>query len=324
MNNNRRRFLQLLGASALAPTVSSAADTYPTRPIRIIVGFAPGTATDIAMRLIAQPLSVRLGREVVVENKPGAASNIAADFVVRSPPGGYTLLAMTVTNAINATFYPHLNFDITRDIVPVIATFQSPSTFVVNPSVPVKTIPEFIAYAKANPGKLNYASSGYGSAPNLNGEMFKIMTGVNIVHVPYRSSLVPDLLAGQVQAFIGPMPVTIAYVKAGKLRALGVTSAKRSDALPDVPAIAEFVPGYEATIWHGLGAPKGTPPAIVDRLNKEINAVLAAPDFKAKFAKIGGTTLGGTSAAYGKLIADEIAKWGKVIREANIKPQSDK
>lgn len=324
MNNNRRRFLQLLGASALAPTVSSAADTYPTRPIRIIVGFAPGTATDIAMRLIAQPLSVRLGREVVVENKPGAASNIAADFVVRSPPDGYTLLAMTVTNAINATFYPHLNFDITRDIVPVIATFQSPSTFVVNPSVPVKTIPEFIAYAKANPGKLNYASSGYGSAPNLNGEMFKIMTGVNIVHVPYRSSLVPDLLAGQVQAFIGPMPVTIAYVKAGKLRALGVTSAKRSDALPDVPAIAEFVPGYEATIWHGLGAPKDTPPAIVDRLNKEINAVLAAPDFKAKFAKIGGTTLGGTSAAYGKLIADEIAKWGKVIREANIKPQSDK
>ncbi|HEV2631111.1 MAG TPA: tripartite tricarboxylate transporter substrate binding protein [Pseudolabrys sp.] len=324
MNNNRRRFLQLLGASALAPTVSSAADTYPTRPIRIIVGFAPGTATDIAMRLIAQPLSVRLGREVVVENKPGAASNIAADFVVRSPPDGYTLLAMTVTNAINATFYPHLNFDITRDIVPLIATFQSPSTFVVNPSVPVKTIPEFIAYAKANPGKLNYASSGYGSAPNLNGEMFKIMTGVNIVHVPYRSSLVPDLLAGQVQAFIGPMPVTIAYVKAGKLRALGVTSAKRSDALPDVPAIAEFVPGYEATIWHGLGAPKGTPPAIVDRLNKEINAVLAAPDFKAKFAKIGGTTLGGTSAAYGKLIADEIAKWGKVIREANIKPQSDK
>jgi len=324
MNNNRRRFLQLLGASALAPTVSSAADTYPTRAIRIIVGFAPGTATDIAMRLIAQPLSVRLGREVVVENKPGAASNIAADFVVRSPPDGYTLLAMTVTNAINATFYPHLNFDITRDIVPVIATFQSPSTFVVNPSVPVKTIPEFIAYAKANPGKLNYASSGYGSAPNLNGEMFKIMTGVNIVHVPYRSSLVPDLLAGQVQAFIGPMPVTIAYVKAGKLRALGVTSAKRSDALPDVPAIAEFVPGYEATIWHGLGAPKGTPPAIVDRLNKEINAVLAAPDFKAKFAKIGGTTLGGTSAAYGKLIADEIAKWGKVIREANIKPQSDK
>ena len=324
MNNNRRRFLQLLGASALAPTVSSAADTYPTRPIRIIVGFAPGTATDIAMRLIAQPLSVRLGREVVVENKPGAASNIAADFVVRSPPGGYTLLAMTVTNAINATFYPHLNFDITRDIVPVIATFQSPSTFVVNPSVPVKTIPEFIAYAKANPGKLNYASSGYGSAPNLNGEMFKIMTGVNIVHVPYRSSLVPDLLAGQVQAFIGPMPVTIAYVKAGKLRALGVTSAMRSDALPDVPAIAEFVPGYEATIWHGLGAPKGTPPAIVDRLNKEINAVLAAPDFKAKFAKIGGTTLGGTSAAYGKLIADEIAKWGKVIREANIKPPSDK
>jgi len=324
MNNNRRRFLQLLGASALAPTVSFAADTYPTRPIRIIVGFAPGTATDIAMRLIAQPLSVRLGREVVVENKPGAASNIAADFVVRSPPDGYTLLAMTVTNAINATFYPHLNFDITRDIVPVIATFQSPSTFVVNPSVPVKTIPEFIAYAKANPGKLNYASSGYGSAPNLNGEMFKIMTGVNIVHVPYRSSLVPDLLAGQVQAFIGPMPVTIAYVKAGKLRALGVTSAKRSDALPDVPAIAEFVPGYEATIWHGLGAPKGTPPAIVDRLNKEINAVLAAPDFKAKFAKIGGTTLGGTSAAYGKLIADEIAKWGKVIREANIKPQSDK
>ena len=324
MNNNRRRFLKLIGASALAPTVSFAADTYPTRPIRIIVGFAPGTATDIAMRLIAQPLGARLGREVIVENKPGAASNIAADFVVRSPADGYTLLAMTVTNAINATFYPHLNFDIARDIVPIVATFQSPSTFVVNPAVPAKTIPEFIAYAKANPGKLNYASSGYGSAPNLNGELFKIMTGVNIVHVPYRSSLVPDLLAGQTQAFIGPMPVTLAFVKSGKLRALGVTSTKRSDALPDVPAIAEFVPGYEATIWHGLGAPKGTPPAIVDRLNKEINAVLAEPDFKSKFAKIGGIALGGTSAAYGKLIADEIAKWGKVIHEAKLEPHPEK
>jgi len=324
MTNSRRRFLQWLGAVALAPTVSSAAEPYPTRPIRIIVGFAPGTATDIAMRLIAQPLSARLGQEVVVENKPGAASNIAADFVVRSPADGYTLLAMTVTNAINATFYPHLNFDIARDIVPIVATFQSPSTFVVHPSVPAKTIPEFIAYAKANPGKLNYASSGFGSAPNLNGELFKLMTGVNIVHVPYRSSLVPDLLAGQVQVFIGPMPVTIAYVKAGKLRALGVTSTKRSDALPDVPAIAEFVPGYEATIWHGLGAPKGTSPAIVAKLNNEINAVLATPDFKAKFAKIGGITLGGTSAEYGKRIADEIAKWGKVVREAKLAPHPDK
>ena len=319
MNDNRRRFLQLLGASALAPTVSSAADTYPTRPIRIIVGFAPGTATDIAMRLIAQPLSVRLGREMVVENKPGAASNIAADFVVRSPPDGYTLLAMTVTNAINATFYPHLNFDITRDIVPVIATFQSPSTFVVNPSVPVKTIPEFIAYAKANPGKLNYASSGYGSAPNLNGEMFKIMTGVNIVHVPYRSSLVPDLLAGQVQAFIGPMPVTIAYVKAGKLRALGVTSAKRSDALPDVPAIAEFVPGYEATIWQALFAPRGTPQPIIDRVRKEVNEILKTKDFADKLTKTGaGEPYFTTLPEFTARLHRDFDRYGKIIKAAGI------
>jgi len=323
MSNNRRHFLQLLGGAALAPTMASA-ETYPSRPVRIIAGFAPGTATDIAMRLIAQPLGARLGQEIVVENKPGAASNIAAEFVVRSPPDGTTLLAMTVTNAINATFYPHLNFDIARDIVPVIATFQSPETFVVHPSVPAKTIPEFIAYAKANPGKLNYASSGYGSAPNMAAELFKLMTGVNMLHVPYRSSLVPDLLAGQVQVFIGPMPVTIAYVRAGKLRALGVTSAKPSSALPGVPTVAEFVPGYEASIWHGIGAPKGTPQPVVDRLNEDINAVLAAPDFKAKFARIGGVALGGTPAEYGTLIKDEIAKWGKVVREAKLAPHPAK
>jgi tripartite-type tricarboxylate transporter receptor subunit TctC len=228
-----------------------------------------------------------------------------------------------VTNSINATFYKNLRFNVTRDIAPIIATFQSPNTLVVNPSVPAKTLPEFIAYAKANPGKINYASSGFGSAPNLNAELFKMMTGVNLFHVPYRVSLVPDLLSGQVQAFIGPTPVTIAFVKSGKLRALGVTGAKRSEALPDVPTIAEFVPGYEAYIWHGIGAPKATPPEIVERLNKEINAVLATPEIKEKFAKIGGAALGGTSEAYGKLIASEIEKWGKVVREANLNPQSE-
>ena len=317
----RRKFLHLAAAAAVLPAASriARAQTYPTRPVRIVVGFPAGSATDIVARLIAQSLSERLGQQVIVDNRTGAGSNIGAEVVVRADPDGYTLLAMTVTNAVNATLYQGLNFDIVRDIAPIVATFRSPNVVVVNPSVPAKTLPEFIAYAKANPGKINYASFGYGSAPNVNAELFKMMTGVDMVHVPYRANPVPDLLGGQVQVLFSPMPVTIAYIRAGTLRALAVTSATRSEALPDIPTVAEFVPGFEANIWHGIGAPKNTPPAIINKLNKEINAVLADPKIKARFAEIGGTALGGTPADFAKLIADEIEKWAKVIKFAGIK-----
>jgi tripartite-type tricarboxylate transporter receptor subunit TctC len=320
----RRRFLQFAAIAAALPAASrlARADTYPSRPVRIIVGFPPGSATDTDMRLIAAPLGQKLGQEVIVENKPGAGSNLAAEIVSKATPDGYTLLAMTVTNAVNATLYQGLSFDIRKDIVPVIGTFESPNLLVVTPSVPAKTLAEFIAYAKANPGKINYASFGIGSAPNMNGELLKLMAGINLVHVPYRQSPVPDLLSGQVQAFIGPMPVTIAFVKSGKLRALGVTSAKRNAVLPDVPTVAETVPGFGAGIWHGIGAPKGTPPEIVARLNKEINGILASPDIKEKFANLGGSALGGTPDEYGKFISAEIEKWGKVIKAANIQAVS--
>ncbi len=322
MKLRRRQFLQLAGAAAALPAAScfAWADNYPTRPVRIVVGFPPGSATDIDMRLIAAPLGQKLGREVIVDNKPGAGSNLAAEAVSRATPDGYTLLAMTVTNAVNATLYQNLSFDIRKDIAPITTTFTSPNTLVINPSVPAKTLPEFIAYAKANPGKINYASFGIGSAPNMNGELLKLMAGINLVHVPYRQSPVPDLLSGQVQAFFGPMPITLAYIKAGKLRALAVSSPKRSDALPDVPAAAEILPGFDANIWHGIGAPKGTPKEIVDKLNKEINAILATPQIKEKFANLGGSALGDSAEDYGKFIASEIDKWGKVIKAANIEP----
>jgi len=320
----RRQFLQLAGAAAALPAASrfAWAQSYPTRTVRIVVGFPPGSATDIDMRLIAAPLGQKLGQEVIGDNRPGAGSNLAAETVARAAPDGYTLLAMTITNAVNATYYEKLAFDITRDIVPVIGTFQSPNVLAVNPSVPAKTLPEFIAYAKANPGKINFASFGAGSAPHMNGELFKIMAGVNMVHVPYRGSPVPDLLSGQVQAIFSPMPVTIALIRADKLRALAVTSATRSPALPGIPTVAEFVPGFDAGIWHGIGAPKGTPPDIIGKLNKEINAILADAKTKEEFAKIGGTAIGGTPEQYGKFVAAEIAKWGKVIKTANIKPDA--
>jgi tripartite-type tricarboxylate transporter receptor subunit TctC len=316
----RRRFLQLASAAVAMPAVSSIAhaDTYPSRPVRIIVGFPPGSATDIDMRLIAAPLGQKLGQEFLVDNKPGAGSNLAAEAVSRAAPDGYTLLAMTVTNAVNATLYQNLPFNIEKDIAPITTTFRSPNTLVVNPSVPAKTLQEFIAYAKANPGKINYASFGIGSAPNMNGELLKLMAGINLVHVPYRQSPVPDLLSGQVQAFFGPMPITISYIKNGKLRALAVSSAKRSPTLPDVPAVAEVLPGFDADIWHGIGAPKGTPKEIIDKLNKEINAILATPQIKEKFANLGGTALGGTPEEYGKFLASEVVKWGKVIKAAHI------
>ena len=318
----RREFLHL-GAAAAALSVNSRiamADTYPSRPAHLIVGFPAGYATDIIARLIAESLSQRLGQQVIVENRPGAATNIAAEDVVNATPDGYTLLAVTVTNAVNATLYKKLNFNLVSDIAPIAATFRSPNVLVVTPSLPPKTLPEFIAYAKANPGKINYASAGYGSAPNVNAELFKMMAGVDLVHVPYSGSFIPDLLSGQVQCAIPPIPLAIANIRAGKLRALAVTSAKRSDALPDIPAVAEFVPGFEASIWHGIGAPKNTPAAIVNKLNHEINAVLSDPKVKERFAGLGGAPIGGSPEEFRTLITDEVAKWGKVIRVANINP----
>jgi tripartite-type tricarboxylate transporter receptor subunit TctC len=322
MKLRRRDFLHLTAAAVALPGLApiAMADAYPSRPVRLIVGFPAGYATDIVARLVAQSLSERLGQQVVVENHPGAATNIAAEEVIHATPDGYMLLAMTVTNAVNTTLYKNLNFDLNRDIAPVAATFRSPNVLVVTPSLPAKTIPEFIAYAKANPGKINYASAGYGSAPNVNAELFKMMAGVDLVHVPYSGSFVPDLLSGQVQCAFPPIPLAIANIRAGKLRALGVTSATRSDALPGVPAVAEFVPGFEASIWHGIGAPKNTPAAIINKLNQEINVVLADAKVKERFADIGGAPIGGSSADFAKLIADEITKWGKVIRVANINP----
>jgi len=318
----RREFLHLAAGAAALPALSRAAFAldYPTRPLRLVLGFPPGSATDIVARLIAQPLSERLAQQVIVDNRPGAGSNIGTEAVVRATPDGYTLLAVTVTNAVNETLYTDLNFDFARDIAPVAATFRSPSVMVVTPSFPAKTLPEFIAYAKANPGKVNYASFGYGTAPNMAGELFKMLAGVDLVHVPYRGSFLPDLMSGQVQTSFNPIALSIEQIKAGKLRALAVTGTVRSDALPDLPTVAEFVPGYEAYIWHGIGAPKDTPGDIIAKLNTEINAVLADPTLKARFTDLGGAAIGGSPADFSKLIAAEIVKWGKVVRAANIKP----
>jgi tripartite-type tricarboxylate transporter receptor subunit TctC len=318
----RRQFLYLAAGAAALPAAARIAwaDNYPTRPVRIIVGFPPGAATDIVARLIAQSLSERLGQQFIVDNRPGAGSNVAAEAVVRSAPDGYTLLATTVTNAVNATLYKDLTFDFARDIIPVASTIRSANVMEVNLSVPAKTVPEFIAYAKANPGKINYASFGYGTAPNMAAELFKMMTGVNLVHIPYRASFMPDLLSGQVQVAFTPIPLTIANIRAGKLRALAVTSMTASDALPGIPTVAEFVPGYEANIWHGIGAPKDTPADIVTQLNTEINASLADPAMKAKFANLGAEPTPMTPAEFGKFITDQIDKWGKVVKFADIKP----
>ena len=321
----RRSFLHLAACAAALPAASrfAWAQAYPSRPVRIIVGFAAGGPADIVARLIAQWLSQRLGQPFVVENRTGAATNIAAEAVVRAAPDGYMLLFVTATNAINTTVYEKLSFNLSRDIVPVAGLIRAPSVLEVNPSVPAKTVPEFIAYAKANPGKLTMASSGIGTPSHVFGELFKVMTGVNLMHVPYRGAApaASDLLAGQVQVFFDPMANSIAYIKAGKVRALAITSATRSEALPDVPTVSEFVPGYEASFWFGVGAPKATPAEIVEKLNTEINAGLADPKIKARLADLGGTPLVGSPADFGKLIADEIEKWGKVIRAANIKAE---
>ena len=316
----RRQFLQHAGAAAALVAFSSiaTAQSYPTRTVRLVVGFPPGSATDIVARLLAQPLSQRLGQQVIVDNRTGAGSNLGAAVVAKAAPDGYTLLAMTITNAVNETLYKNLDFDFARDIVPVVQTFESPNLFAVTPSLPAHSVAEFIAYAKANPGKINYASFGIGSAPHMNGELFQMMTGIKMIHVPYRGNPLADLIGGQVQAIFSPMPVTIGAVRAGQLRALAVTSAKPSEALPSVPTVAATVPGFDTSIWHGVGAPKGTPLAVIARLNKELNAILAEPKTKEAFAKYGGTPVGGTPEAFGKFIAAEITKWGKVIKTANV------
>jgi tripartite-type tricarboxylate transporter receptor subunit TctC len=316
----RRKFLRLAaGATVLAAAPRGAAgQDYPARPVRLIVGFPPGTATDTDARLIAQSLSERLGQQVIVDNRTGAGTNIAVETVVRADPDGYTLLMVTVTNAVNATLYRGLKFDLVRDIAPVAGTMRTANVLVVNPAVAAHTVPEFIAYLKAHPGKVNYASNGHGSAPNMAAELFKSMAGVDMVHVPYRSSFTPDLIGGQVQVAFTPIPLSIAFIRDGKLRALAVTGAKRSDALPGIPTVAEFVPGYVADVWHGVGAPKDTPADVIDRLNKEIGAALADPAMKAKFANLGAEPMPMTPGEFGQFVVAEIDKWAKVVRFAGV------
>jgi tripartite-type tricarboxylate transporter receptor subunit TctC len=289
--------------------------------VRIIVGFAPGGATDIMARLIGQWLSERLGQQFIVENRPGAASNIGTEVVVNAPPDGYTLLVVTSVNTVNATLYERLNFNLIRDIAPVASLHREPFVVEVNPSVPVKTVPEFITHAKANPGKINMASAGIGSGNHIAGELFKMMTGVNLVHVPYRGGgpALVDLLGGQVQVLFATMSSSIEYIRGGRLRALAVTTATRSLALPDIPTVAEFVPGYESSFWTGVGAPKNTPAEIVDKLNDEINSALADPKMKARLAELGATAVPGSPADFGKLIAEETEKWGKVVKFSGAK-----
>ena len=322
---HRRHFLHLAAGAAALPAASRLAWTqaYPSRPVRIVVGLTAGSASDIVARLVGQWLSERLGQPFIIENRPGAGTNIAAEAVVRSTPDGYTLLLVASPNAINASLYDKLSFNFIRDIAPVAAISREPNVVVVSPSVPTKTVPEFIAYAKANSGRINMASAGNGSTSHLAGELFNRITDVNLVHVPYRGGgpALTDLLAGQVQVFFPPMVVPIGQVRAGKLRALAVTTATRSEALPDIPTVGEFVPGYEASVWFGLGAPTGTPAEIIDKLNRETNAALADPKIKAPMAESGGNALAGSPADFGKLVADETEKWSKVIRAANIRAE---
>ncbi|HVT30680.1 MAG TPA: tripartite tricarboxylate transporter substrate binding protein [Lacipirellulaceae bacterium] len=317
----RRKFLRLAaGAAALTvlPRIAQA-EAYPTRRVHIVVGFAAGGTADILARLLAQRLSERLGQQFIIENRPGAGSNLATEVVVKAAPDGYMLLLVTQANAINATLYDKLNFNFMRDLVPVASTTRTPQVMEVNPSLPAKTVPEFIAYVKANPGKIAMASSGNGSASHVAGELFKMMADINTLHVPYRGSPLTDLLGGQVQVFFAPVPSSIQYIRAGKLRALAVTTATRSDALPEIPTVGEFLPGYEASGWYGVAAPKNTPTEIVDKLNTEINAVPADPSMVTRLSDPGGNALPSSPTDFAKLIAAETEKWAKVIRSANIK-----
>ena len=320
----RRQFLHLAAGAAALPAASgiAGAQSYPTRPVRWLVGYAPGGPNDIVARLMCQWLSERLGQPFVIENRPGAGTNIATEAVVKAAPDGYTLLQVGAAAAINATLYEKLNFNVIRDIAPVAGFIRQPTIVVVNPAVPAPTVPELIAYARANSGKINMASPGIGSMPHLAGELFKAMAGVNIVHVPYRGdvSALTDLLSGQVHVYF-TSPLAIAHIRAGKLRALAVTTSTRWEGLPDLPTVSEFLPGYEASAWFGVGAPRSTPSEIGEKLNKEISTALADPKIKAQLADLGGTVLAGSPADFGKLIAAETEKWGKVIRAANIKAQ---
>jgi tripartite-type tricarboxylate transporter receptor subunit TctC len=320
----RRHFLHLAAGAAALPAVSRIAwaQTYPARPVRVIVPFTPAGTTDIAARLMGQWLSERLGQQFVIENRPGASTTIGTEAVVRASPDGYTLLLITTASAINTTLFK-LNYNFLRDIVPIAGIFRVPNVMVVHPSVPAKTVPEFIAYAKANPGKINVESPGTGTSSHMAGELFKLMTGVNMVHIQYRGNgpALIDLLAGQVQVGFDTMPASIEYIRAGKLRALAVCTVTRSDALPDLPTVAEFVPGYESSGYFGFGAPAKTPAEIVDKLNQEINAGLADPKLKAQLADLGGIILGGSPGDFRTLVAEETEKWAKVIRAANIKAE---
>jgi tripartite-type tricarboxylate transporter receptor subunit TctC len=319
----RRQFLHLAAGAAALPAVSqiARAQSYPARPVRLIIGFASGGSADITARLMAQWLSERLGQSFVVESRPGAGTNIATDAVVNAPPDGYTLLLASPPNAINASLYEKLNHNFIRDIAPVAGVNRFANVLEVNLSVPVKTVPDLIAYAKANPGKLNMASSGNGSTIHMSGELFKAMTGINMIHVPYRGAApaLTDMIGGQVQVMFDNIPTSIEFIRAGKLRPLAVTSSMRSELLPDIPTVADFVPGYEASAWYGVGAPKTTPPGIIDKLNGVINAILADPSAKARMAAIGASVQSGSPADFGRRIADDTAKWAKVIKFAGIK-----
>jgi len=307
------------------PAVSriAKADTYPSRPVRLIVFYAAGGGNDIIARLMGQWLTERLGQSFVVENRPGGGGNLGTEYVVRAAADGYTLLLSSSANVVNTSLYDMLDFDFVRDIAPVASISYEPNIMVVNPSVPAKTVPEFIAYAKANPGTINFASAGIGSSQHMSGEMFKMMAGIDMTHVPFRGTApaLTSLLGGQVQVMFASMPAALPYIRADKLRALGVTIAKRSDVLPDVPSVSEFLPGFDAAVYYGIGAPKNTPPEIVDRLNKEINAGLADPQFKARLVELGSMVLPGSPADFGKFIANETDKWAKVVKFAHIKAE---
>jgi tripartite-type tricarboxylate transporter receptor subunit TctC len=321
---HRRQFLHLATGAVALPTVSriARAQTYPSRPVRILVGYAPGGGNDIVARLIGQWLSERLGQTFVIENRPGAGSNIATAAVVNAAADGYTLLLTSVSNTINATLYEKLSFNFARDIAPIGGIMRVPNVMAVHPSFPAKTLPEFIAHAKTNPGKISMASPGIGSPQHVAGELFKLTTGVSMIHIPYRglAPAVTDLLGGQVQVLFGSAPGTVEYVKTGQLHALAATGVRRWDGLPDLPTVSEFLPGFEASSWYGIGAPRNTPPEIVERLNKEINAGLDDGKLRARLGELGGTVLAGSPVDFVKLIADETEKWAKVIRAGNIKP----
>jgi tripartite-type tricarboxylate transporter receptor subunit TctC len=321
----RRHFLQLAGIAAAASALQrpSLALDYPTRPVRWVVGYPPGGPQDIVARLLGQFLSERFGQQFIIENRSGAGGNIGAEAVINAAPDGYTMLLVGSPNAINATLYEKLNFVFLRDIVPVASIGRVPLVMEVHPSVPAKTVPEFIAYAKANPGKINYASAGNGTPQHVSAELFKIMTGVTMLHVPYRGAApaVTDMISGHVQVMFDPMPTAIEQIKAGRLRALAVTTIKRSDALPDLPTVSEFLPGFAADTWYGAGVPRNTPVEIVDALNREINAVLGDARVKARLADLGATVLVGTPADFGRMLADETEKWGRVVKASGAKPE---